>query len=91
MKRTLSAVALAAITLSSASVNAQNPQPSFQDSAPVQTAPATTETVIVKQNFPKPSFQDNAEVAGAAVVIERADDAATPVAHSAAPLPSFNG
>lgn len=90
MKRTLSAAVLAAVTLASASVHAQNPQPSFQDSAPVQSAPAATDAVIVKQNFPKPSFQDNAEVAGVAVVTQAVEPKSADV-HANAPLPSFNG
>jgi hypothetical protein len=60
MKRALSALALAAATFASASVYAQNPQPSFQDSAPVPaaqtatsaTAPAATRTSAA----PLPSF-----------------------------------
>jgi hypothetical protein len=71
MKRTLSALAIVAAALASASVYAQNPQPSFQDSAPVPTidqpqgssvggsalsAAAKTSAYVVDQNFPKPSF-----------------------------------
>jgi hypothetical protein len=68
MKRTLSAVAIAAAALASASVYAQNPLPSFQDSAPVPTidqpqgsstggsAAKAPEANVANQNFPKPSF-----------------------------------
>ncbi len=65
MKRTLSALALAAATIASASVYAQNPQPSFNDSAPVpaatdSAAPAATKTaapVVTKTTAaPLPSF-----------------------------------
>ena len=71
MKRTLSAVAIFAAALASASVYAQGPQPSFQDSAPVptidqpqgsstggsaQSSAATTPANTVDQNLPKPSF-----------------------------------
>jgi hypothetical protein len=88
MKRTLSVLALTAATLASASVYAQNPQPSFQDSAPVPATQTATNTVIVKQNFPQPSFNDNATVAA---VVTQAAEAKPAVAHVSAPLPSFNG
>jgi hypothetical protein len=87
MKRTLSALALAAATLASASVFAQDPQPSFQDSAPVPAAQIAT-NVIVKQNFPRPSFQDDA---GIAAIVAQGGEAKAAVTHAAAPLPSFNG
>jgi len=88
MKRTLSALALAAATLASASVYAQNPQPSFQDSAPVPATQTVTNAVVVKQNFPQPSFQDSAPVPAAQIVT---NDVTPVVAHATAPLPSFNG
>jgi hypothetical protein len=68
MKRTLSAIAIVAAALASASVYAQNPQPSFQDSAPVPTidqpqgsstggsAAKASDASVVNQNLPKPSF-----------------------------------
>jgi hypothetical protein len=59
MKRALSALAVAA-TFASASVYAQNPQPSFQDSAPVPAAQTVTNApapaAIRTTAAPLPSF-----------------------------------
>jgi hypothetical protein len=62
MKRIIHAVA-ASLAFASASVYAQAqnkvPQPSFNDSAPIQSGPSSTQrTPMVKHEFPKPSFND---------------------------------
>ena len=63
MKRSIAAAALAAAVASvSAHAGRLNPQPSFQDSAPVESLPAGT-TAVVQQNFPQPSFADSTPLA----------------------------
>jgi hypothetical protein len=69
---------------------AQNgqPQPSFQDNAPIQnsTGYATT-TAAARQALPQPSFNDNAAIAGG----ETVETPSSTTASIAAPAPSFNG
>lgn len=63
MKRNIAAAALLAAAFAvSAQARALDPQPSFQDSAPVESLPVG-KTAIVQQNFPQPSFVDSTPLA----------------------------
>ena len=69
MKRTIAAAAVALSFLAPAA-HADvlvAPQPSFNDSAVLVTAPNVAQTVTV-QEFPQPSFQDGAHVAYGVIV-----------------------
>ena len=81
MKRTL---LLAALVAASASAFAADPQPSFNDNAPVQ-AQAAREATIVKGDLPKPSFIDTTEAGTDANT--RSPDTAI----ATNPAPSFAG
>jgi hypothetical protein len=90
MKRTL---VIAALGLASVSAFAQDarlqPQPSFNDNAPVASQPTTdTGTAIARQALPQPSFNDNAPIASDAV---RTTTTSTDSASAAVPAPSFAG
>jgi opacity protein-like surface antigen len=68
MKRTLAAAAVAfAFLAPAAHADVLEPQPSFNDSAALDTVPNVARTVTV-QEFPQPSFQDGAPVAYGVVV-----------------------
>jgi hypothetical protein len=89
MKRTL---VIAALGLASVSAFAQDgrlqPQPSFNDNAPVASQPTTdTGTVLARQALPQPSFNDNAPIASQAVRTTTSTDSAS----AAVPAPSFAG
>lgn len=83
MKRTL---ALAVLAAASISAYAGNPQPSFNDNAPVQSQPASTETAVARADLPQPSFNDAMAVSTQVVVTPSSNPAAT-----IAPAPSFAG
>lgn len=84
MKRTLALAVLAAASLSA---YAGNPQPSFNDNAPVQSQPASTgDTAIARRDLPQPSFNDNAEANNAVVVTPGVNATMATI-----PAPSFAG
>lgn len=83
MKRTLLAAALVAV---SATAFAADPQPSFNDNAPIQAEPARQATVV-KGDLPKPSFNDNAAIADSGETNTRGSDSAV----ANVPAPSFAG
>lgn len=85
-KLTLAAVLAAFATLANA--EAQNPQPSFQDFAPVESQPVAAGTAIVHQ-FPQPSFIDAAPTERADAAIEPKPAASVVVQQL--PQPSFQG
>lgn len=81
MKRTLLAAALVAV---SATAFAADPQPSFNDNAPVQAQPAR-EATVVKGDLPKPSFIDTADAS------TDANTRSSDTAIATGPTPSFAG
>ena len=83
MKRTLALAVLAAASLSA---YAGNPQPSFNDNAPVQSQPVSTETAVARGDLPKPSFNDNAEANAQAIVAPSVNATMATI-----PAPSFAG
>ena len=83
MKRTL---ALAVLAAASISAYAGNPQPSFNDNAPVQSQPASSDTAIARGDLPKPSFNDNAEANAQAIVTPSVSATMATI-----PAPSFAG
>jgi hypothetical protein len=66
MKLRVTAAAVALSALASVA-QAEVVAPSFTDSAPVESAPNVSDTVIVKQ-IPQPSFQDASNVAYGVVI-----------------------
>ena len=86
MKRILALAALSAASVSAFAQNAQLPQPSFNDNAPIQvSAGYATTSAATRVGLPQPSFNDNAMIAGG----ETVESPST--ATAAIPAPSFNG
>lgn len=90
MKRILVAVAaFAALPAAALAQDARNPQPSFNDFAPVQYEAPARGVPSGRIELPRPSFVDYVEVRDAAATPVIASDAAA--ARAALPQPSFNG
>jgi hypothetical protein len=88
MKLKLTAATLALAALSSlAHAQAQNPQPSFNDSAPVDAAGYAPGDPAIQREFPRPSF-DDAPVAVAENVVTSFETRPAAQALAAFPQPS---
>jgi len=97
MKRTLYAVA-ASLAFASASVYAQAqsqfPQPSFNDNAPIQSAPLAASKAPTARSasndhppYPQGTFDGGPRGLGSVI----AQPAESPTQHATLPQPSFNG
>jgi hypothetical protein len=90
MKRILVAVAaFAALPAAALAQDARQPQPSFNDFAPVQYEAPARGAPSGPVEFPRPSFVDTVELERGTVAPAAAERGA--VSRAALPQPSFNG